>query len=89
MQTDIEHREKLIHEGHFAEARTRTEAALQNVDDLRLKQLHALSLSKSGSPLAAEEYLRPVYTKFPDDPETAGILGGIYKELFRKKQEPK
>lgn len=89
MQTSVGHIEKLIHEGHFAEARARAEGLLKDVGDIRLKQLYALSLSKSGSPLAAEEYLRPVYSQFPDDPETAGILGGIYKELFRKKQEPR
>ena len=30
------------------------------------------------------QYLEPVYKQFPDDPETAGILGGIYKEIFIK-----
>lgn len=85
----IDQIEKLVHEGHFAEARTHLEKEFKHSDDIRLKQLYALSLSKSGSPLAAEEYLKPIHAQFPDDPETAGILGGIYKELFRKKQDPR
>jgi hypothetical protein len=86
---EIQHLEKLIHEGHFLQARSLAENHLQYSDALRLKQLYALSLSKSGAPLAAKDFLQPVSERHPDDPETAGILGGIYKELFKKSQEPK
>lgn len=86
---EIQQIEKLIHEGHFLQARSAAENQLQHSDDLRLKQLYALSLSKSGAPLAAKDFLQPVSERYPDDAETAGILGGIYKELFKKSQEPK
>ena len=35
------------------------------------------------------EYLTALYERFPDDSETAGILGGIYKSIFRKQQSTK
>jgi hypothetical protein len=56
---------------------------------LRVNQLLALSTSKCGSPELALEYLTALYERFPDDPETAGILGGIYKSIFRKQQSTK
>ena len=48
-----------------------------------------MSLSKSGVPEAAQEYLESMTREHPDDPETMGILGGIYKELFKKNQSSK
>ncbi len=39
--------------------------------------------------MAAKDYLEPIYQKHPEDPETAGILGGIYKELFKNSQQTK
>jgi len=86
---DISHLENLIHLGHYAQARTRAQELLLNGADLRVKQLYALSLSKSGVPEAAQEYLESVIRDQPDDPETMGILGGIYKELFKKNQSSK
>lgn len=86
---EIQDIESLIHEGHFLQARLLAESYLKRSDSVRVKQLYALSLSKSGSPLSAEEFLQPHYRAHPDDPETAGILGGIYKELFKKSQDPK
>ena len=65
------------------------EEVLKTSSDLRLSQLYALAMSKSGAPHAAMEYLEPVYRQHPDDSETAGILGGIYKELFKKDQNTK
>src|SRR5690606_11745139 len=44
---------------------------------------------KSGSPENAQEFLEPIYQAMPEDVETAGILGGIYKELFKKHQDSK
>lgn len=38
-------------------------------------------------PELALETVTPVYQLFPDDPESAGILGSIYKELFKKNQK--
>ena len=87
--TKVEQIEKLIHQGHYFEARSLATTALSESDDLRVKQLNALAISKSGGALAAKDYLEPIYKQHPDDPETAGILGGIYKELFKNSQETK
>ncbi len=76
--------EDLIGQGRYFEARAKALALLADSDALRVKQLYSLSLSKCGLPEAAMQYLEPVYKEFPDDPETAGILGGIYKEIFIK-----
>ena len=78
--------EDLIRQGHYAQTRIRAWEMLSTTDDLRVKQLYAFSLSKSGVPEAAREFLEGVARQYPEDPETNGILGGIYKELFRKNQ---
>jgi hypothetical protein len=83
--------EDLVNHGRYLEAR---ELALKLRNDptanpLRVDQLLALSTSKSGSPETALAYLELAYRRNPDDPETAGILGGIYKELFKKHQDSK
>lgn len=83
--------EDLINHGRYLEARERS-LILRNentVDTLRVNQLLALSTSKCGSPELAEEYLAGLSERFPDDSETAGILGGIYKNIFRKQQNTK
>jgi hypothetical protein len=87
--TKVEQIEKLIHQGHYFEARSLATSTLSESDDLRVKQLNALAISKSGGALAAKDYLEPIYKKHSEDPETAGILGGIYKELFKNSQETK
>ncbi|MCK6617857.1 MAG: TRAFs-binding domain-containing protein [Cyclobacteriaceae bacterium] len=87
MPESIQHIENLVNHGRFLEARTKAEALLKTSPDTRLSQLYALALSKSGMPEAAKEYLEPVYKSNPDDPETAGILGSIFKELFKKSQQ--
>jgi hypothetical protein len=78
--------ESLVNHGRYLEARKAAKDQLKSSDDLRLKQLYALALSKSGTPEAARDFLEPVHASGARDPETAGILGGIYKELFRKSQ---
>jgi len=40
-------------------------------------------MSKSGARKAAINYLEPILEKHKKDPETAGILGGVYKEEFK------
>jgi tetratricopeptide (TPR) repeat protein len=82
----IQHIEDLVNQGRYFEARAKAEDALQQSNELRLKQLYALSLSKAGVPEAALEFMEPVYREFPEDPESAGILGSINKELFKKNQ---
>jgi len=88
---NISYLENLVNHGRYMEAR---ELALQlqkdtEVDHLRVDQLLALSFSKSGSPELALAHLDLTYRRNPNDSETAGILGGIYKELFRKHQDSK
>jgi tetratricopeptide (TPR) repeat protein len=81
--------EKLIRQGRNLEARNLAEDGLKTSSDLRLSQLYAMAISKSGATQAAMEYLEPIYREHTEDPETAGILGGIYKELFKKDQNTK
>jgi tetratricopeptide (TPR) repeat protein len=90
MSNELKSVEGLINQGRYLEARERT-LMLRNdsIDTLRVNQLLALSTSKCGSPELALEYLTALYERFPDDPETAGILGGIYKSIFRKQQSTK
>lgn len=83
--------ENLVRHGRFLEAR---ELAMRlkndpNVNHTRVDQLLALSLSKSGSPELALAHMDLAYRRNPDDIETAGILGGIYKDLFKKHQDSK
>jgi tetratricopeptide (TPR) repeat protein len=87
--SDIAHLKNLISKGHYAQARIRAEELLPVNPDITLKQLYALSLSKSGLPEAALEYLESLSGDKEHDPETMGILGGVYKELFKKNQSPK
>jgi len=87
LEDTIARLEDLIGDGRYLEVRTEAATALKQHDNLRLQQLYALALSKSGAPDAAREYLEPIYNTHADDPETAGILGGIYKELFKKEQD--
>lgn len=87
--SEIAHLENLVYMGHYAQARTRAQELLLSRSDLRIKQLYALALSKSGVPEAAQEYLEAVVKESPADAETNGILGSIYKELFKKNQSSK
>jgi hypothetical protein len=91
LKDTIQTLQHLVNAGRFLEAR---ELAIKLRNDseanpLRVDQLFALSLSKSGSPEDALAYLDLAYRRNPEDPETAGILGSIYKELFRKHRDSK
>ena len=79
--------EELINQGRYFEARSRAEVALKNDNLPRLRQLLSLAISKSGMPELALDTIGSLYQQFPDDPESAGILGSIYKELFKKNQK--
>jgi tetratricopeptide (TPR) repeat protein len=81
----------LVNAGRYLEARQLADRLNKGSDGIntRANQLLALSLSKSGSPETAQELLEPIYQAMPEDVETAGILGGIYKELFKKHQDSK
>jgi MAP3K TRAFs-binding domain len=81
--------ETLMSQGRYFEARLTAESAIKESDDIRFKLLLALALAKSGMPERAKDILEPVYAANMNDPETAGILGGIYKRLFKKNQDNK
>ena len=85
----IPHIQDLINHGRYFEAMARAQEAIKVSDEPRLKQLYALAVSKSGSPQLALDFLTAGNSVNPDDPETAGILGGVYKELFKKQQDSK
>ncbi len=87
MSQEVQNIEALVSQGRYLEARTRAEEALKSESSDRLKQLFALALSKSGAPLQGKEVLEPLLRKDPIDPETAGIMGGILKELFKKTEK--
>lgn len=84
MSGTIEDIESLLNHGRYIEARIKAEALVKESTDIRLHQLYALALSKAGLPEAAIEFFQPVYDKHPDDSESAGILGSICKELYKK-----
>jgi len=77
---------KLIDQGRYFEAQSKATALLAETSDTYVKQLYALALYKSGSPEDALTIIEPIYKQFPNDSESAGILGGICKELFKKNQ---
>lgn len=87
--TSPDHIHQLLNQGRYLEARSESEKLISTSDDLVTKQIHALALSKSGTPQAAAEFFAPIHQQHPDDAETAGIMGGIYKELFRQTQSQK
>jgi tetratricopeptide (TPR) repeat protein len=88
---NVSYLENLVNFGRYMEARELAMRLKNNpdVNHLRVDQLLALSLSKSGSPELALAHLELAYRRNPEDQETAGILGGIYKELFKKHQDSK
>lgn len=88
MSAEIEVIENLVNEGRYFEARAAAEGALQQTEAVRLKQLYALAMSKAGNPAAALTFLNTIAGQ-TDDAETAGILGGIYKDLFKKYHDNK
>jgi len=57
--------------------------------DLRLLQLQGLLLSRSNQLIKAEQILRPLLKKFPNDDETIGILAGIYKKMWQQGDKSK
>jgi len=64
------------------------DAALELMPDAepntRAAQLRALALSRSGRHEEALELLEPLFDRGEIDSETGGILGGIYKRLWRQ-----
>ncbi len=82
-----DHIESLISQGRYLEARYLIENNTTDANAIKSEQLYGLALSKSGMPEDALQRLEALYKTYPDDPETAGILGSVYKELFKKNQQ--
>lgn len=87
MEDQISDIEKLIEQGRYIEARSLTQNAIVDSSNIRLQQLHALALSKGGMPGQAKGFLKKVHDQHPEEAETAGILGGIYKTLFKQTED--
>ena len=80
--------ESLITAGRFFEAHNLAQKFCEeHPDNLRALQLCGLAMSKSGARNAAIEFLEPVLAKNSTDVETAGILGGVYKDQFKMTAE--
>ena len=80
----VEQIENLITSGRYFEAHNMAEEyCTKYPDDLRAQQLCGLAMSKSGARMAAMNYLEPIFEKHNNDPETAGILGGVYKDHYK------
>ena len=82
-----DHIEVLVGQGRYLEARYLIENMAADTRNVKAEQLFGLALSKSGMPEEALIRLEVLYKAHPEDPETAGILGSVYKELFKKNQQ--
>lgn len=84
---EIEH---LINGSLYFEANRHLQEVLaSDPENLKYKELLALSFSRSGSLQQAVDFFEPVYHAHKDNPEVAGIMGGIYKRLFAKHMDQK
>lgn len=84
----VEKIEAYINSGRYFEAHNLAKQYCKEFpDDLRALQLCGLAMSKSGARKAAINFLEPVLHNNSEDPETAGILGGVYKEQFKMTAE--
>ena len=75
----------LVKKGRYFAAFNQAERALQNdPDNYKIRQLYGLSLAKLGLFEKAKSVLWDLYNDHSDDPETAGVLGGVLKSVFKK-----
>ena len=57
-------------------------------ENIRLLQLYGLSLARLGATESARGYLEKALRLDPVSGETAGILGRVYKDIFKKTAKP-
>jgi tetratricopeptide (TPR) repeat protein len=77
--------EMLLDRAKTGEASKVLKAALRKFpDNLRLLQLWGLYWSRTGDYGKALECLEPLYQRYEDDDETAGITAGVYKRCWLK-----
>ncbi len=58
-------------------------------ENLKLKQLYVLTLARLGATEKALSYLEPIYNQHNQDEETSGLMGRIYKDLWKKNNDAK
>jgi tetratricopeptide (TPR) repeat protein len=76
--------EKMISAKRVDEALTLLDRAVETYpDDLRLLQLQGLALKRKGDAPGAMRQLEPLYKRYANDQEMAGIMAGAYKEMWR------
>jgi hypothetical protein len=82
--------EELINKKEFTAATNYLQTSLKgHPNDLRLLQLQGLLLSRTDQLKKAEQILRSLLKKFPNDDETIGILAGVYKKMWQMGDESK
>ena len=75
----------LIKKGRYFAAFNEAERALHDdPSNYKLRQHYGLCLSKLGMFDKARTFLWDLHQNYPDDPETAGILGGVLKNIFKR-----
>jgi hypothetical protein len=81
--------EVLISDGRAGDAQNVLQRALAHVpEDLRLNQLYALGLRRSGRGEEALTLLQTLSGKFQEDEETLGITAGAFKSSWEHGQGP-
>jgi hypothetical protein len=73
----------LLDRGETESAFTVLEPAMARFpDDLRLQQLNVLAWKRRGNLETAAEKIGPLLARSKDDDETAGIVAGVYKQVY-------
>jgi tetratricopeptide (TPR) repeat protein len=73
----------LLDRGEYDQAFAVLDPARQRFpDDLRLQQLAVLAWKRKGDLAKAAENAAPLLARSRDDDETAGIVAGVYKQLY-------
>jgi class 3 adenylate cyclase/tetratricopeptide (TPR) repeat protein len=77
--------ESCLNRGMLCEAQDLAQKARALFPDaIRITQLYALALARLGATEKARTYLTGLYQTQAVDSETAGLLGRVYKDLWRK-----
>ena len=82
-EDSIDKIETFLKQGALFQAHNLATKSFSENSSVRLIQLLASTESKLGNPDQAIELLTPLYQSNPDDPETSGLLGRAYKDLYR------
>jgi tetratricopeptide (TPR) repeat protein len=78
---------RLSRQEHEAAYRVLEAALSRFPDDVRLHQLMGLYWGRAGQPQRGLQWLEPLYARFHDDDETAGITAGLYKRKWQADRE--